>query len=44
MLLRRVVLGFGGRPPNFPFLRDEIAFRLERTEPRHAGQKDTNSM
>ena len=35
---------FRGRPPSFPFSRDEAAFRLERAEPRQAGQKTTKSM
>ena len=35
---------FRGRPPSFPFLRDAAAFRLERAEPRQAGQKTTKSM
>jgi hypothetical protein len=34
----------GGLPPNFPFSRDEAAFRFDRTEPRHAGQKQTRSI
>jgi hypothetical protein len=41
---RAVFLDLRGLPPNFPFSREEIAFRLERTEPRHAGQKETRSM
>jgi len=27
-----------------PFLRDDAAFRLDLTEPRHAGQNETKSI
>jgi len=40
----RRVLDLRGRPPSMPFRRDDAAFRLDRTEPRHAGQKDTRSI
>jgi hypothetical protein len=40
ILVRRLIFALSGRPPNLPFLRDAAAFRLERTDPRHAGQKD----
>src|SRR5207253_5149450 len=33
-----------GLPPSLPFARDEAAFRLDFTAPRHAGQKHTRSM
>jgi hypothetical protein len=33
-----------GRPPSIPFLRDDSAFRFDRTEPRHAGQNETRSI
>src|SRR5262245_25613831 len=35
---------FRGLPPSIPFRRDEAAFRLDRTEPRQAGQKETRSI
>jgi hypothetical protein len=41
---RRRVDDFRGLPPSFPFSRDDAAFRLDLTEPRHAGQKDTKSI
>jgi hypothetical protein len=44
MLLRRRVPVLRGRPPNLPFRRDAAAFRLERADPRHAGQNDTKWM
>ena len=36
--------GLRGLPPSIPFLRDDAAFRFDRTEPRHAGQKETKSI
>jgi len=36
----QLFLPLGGRPPSLPFLRDAVAFRFERIDPRHAGQKD----
>ena len=33
-----------GLPPNLPFAREDAAFRLDLTEPRHAGQNDTKSI
>jgi hypothetical protein len=33
-----------GLPPSNPFLRDDAAFRLDLTEPRHAGQNETKSI
>jgi hypothetical protein len=41
---RRRADGFRGLPPSFPFSRDDAAFRLDLTEPRHAGQKETRSI
>ncbi len=41
---RRRVRDFGGLPPSIPFKRDEIAFRFDRTDPRHAGQNETKSI
>lgn len=33
-----------GLPPSIPFRRDDCAFRLDRTEPRQAGQNETRSI
>jgi len=44
VVARRRVPDFRGLPPNLPFARDDAAFRLDRTEPRHAGQNDTKSI
>src|SRR4029077_20427010 len=33
-----------GLPPNLPVSREDAAFRLDLTEPRHAGQNDTKSI
>ena len=33
-----------GLPPNLPLARDDAALRLERTDPRHAGQNETKSI
>ncbi len=33
-----------GLPPSLPFSRDETAFRLLLTDPRHAGQNETKSI
>jgi hypothetical protein len=35
---------FGGLPPRFPFCREALAFRLDRAEPRQAGQKQINGI
>src|SRR5262245_60413806 len=40
----RRVADFRGLPPSIPFLREDAAFRFDRTEPRHAGQKETRSI
>ena len=41
---RRRVAALRGRPPSLPFWRDDVAFRLDLTEPRHAGQNETRSI
>ena len=41
---RRDDLAFGGRPPSFPFSRDEAALRFDLTDPRQAGQNETKSI
>ena len=38
------VRDFRGLPPSIPFARDDAAFRLDLTEPRHAGQNETRLM
>ena len=35
---------FRGLPPSIPLIRDDRAFRFDRTDPRHAGQKETRSI
>ena len=37
-------LSVRGLPPSAPFLRDDAALGFERTEPRHAGQKEIRSI
>jgi len=44
MLLLRRDDDFRGLPPSLPFLRDDAAFRADRTEPRQAGQNETKSI
>ena len=41
---RRDDRAFGGRPPSFPFSRDEAALRFDLTDPRQAGQNETKSI
>src|SRR5262249_18415332 len=41
---RRRARALGGLPPNFPFSREEAAFRFDLTDPRQAGQKQTRSI
>ena len=42
--ITRRIRDLRGLPPSLPFARDEAAFRLDFTAPRHAGQKHTRSM
>jgi len=42
-VVRRLV-AFRGLPPSMPFMREDRALRFERTDPRHAGQKETRSI
>jgi hypothetical protein len=40
----RRLLALRGLPPSMPFMREDRALRFDRTDPRHAGQKETRSI